>query len=114
VADDKSYWLFTNSSGEEVARLELKEAPTLSEAGYTPGVGDEHTVQIGFLDVRKAFRGRGVGRWITDWACSRYPDRRVVALAKKEAEGFWRAIGWDESLSQDEPRNAPMFASPMA
>ncbi|WP_147592853.1 hypothetical protein [Corynebacterium provencense] len=114
VSNDESYWLFTDRDGKEVARLELDEAPTLSHAGYDPGVPDSHTVQIVFLDVRSSFRGHGVGRWVAHWVDSHYPDRRVVALAKEEAEGFWRAIGWEESLLQDDPRKAPMFASPMA
>lgn len=114
VPDDESYWLFTDSSGEEVARLHLDELPGLSEAGYSPGVSDALTVQIVFLDVRSSFRGHGVGRWVAQWVCSRYPDRRVVALAKEEAEGFWRSIGWAESISKDDPCKAPMFASPLA
>lgn len=113
VPEDESYWLFTDSSGEEVARLHLDERPGLSEAGYDPGVDDDLTVQIVFLDVRESSRGRGLGRWIAAWVCSGFPDRRVVALAKEEAEGFWRSIGWEESRAEQGPEKSVMFASPM-
>lgn len=114
VPDDESYWLVTNTEGEEIARLQLDEKPTLSQAGYVPGVPDDQTIQIVFLDVREQYRGIGIGQQVTEWVRSQFAGRRAVALSKEEAEGFWRSIGWEESLSQHDPPKAPMFASSLA
>lgn len=113
IPEDESFWLFTDADDEEIARLQLDEKPTLSQAGYVPGVPDDQTIQIVFLDVREQYRGSGIGRQLTAWVTSQFPNRRAVALSKEEAEGFWRTIDWEESRSVLNPNKYVMFASPL-
>lgn len=105
-------WYAVRDGGEQVARLELDLKPHRSYwegSDYPLPMDGPDVIEIQFIDVRLAHRGRGIGTAIVHWVAEQYPQRQMLALSE-EADGFWQSLGW-ELIAPDDGRSRPMYAS---
>jgi GNAT superfamily N-acetyltransferase len=99
--------------GIEVARVEFDDPGGINP--YYEGVpelGNER-LEIQFLEVSAAARGRGIGtrvvRGLADW----HPDRLLFAYSNEEADGFWASLGWEPFYdSRRGPTGRTLFIQP--
>ncbi|MCR2817085.1 hypothetical protein [Microbacterium jiangjiandongii] len=90
----------------EVARAEVDPNSTDvgSYVGLTvPGV----VVKIEFFEVRRRFRGDGIGRDAVAAIAAQY-EGAWLTVVSSDAGGFWEAIGWTEARYGDRP-DVPSF-----
>lgn len=107
-------WYEVRDGGEQVALLELDLRPHRSYWGgshYPLPMDGPDVIEIQFIDVRLAHRGRGIGTAIIQWVTEQYPQRQMLALAEA-SDGFWQSLGW-ELIAPDDGRSRPMYASPL-
>ena len=105
-------WYEVRDEGEQVALLELDLKPHRSYWGgshYPLTMDGPDVIEIQFIDVRLAHRGRGIGTAIIHWVAEQYPQRQMLALAEA-SDGFWQSLGW-ELIAPDDGRSRPMYAS---
>lgn len=80
--------------GTEAARVEFDDPgginPTYADV---PELGPER-LEIQFIEVATAARGRGVGTQVVRELMKRHPDRRLFAYSQ-DADGFWAQLGWE-------------------
>lgn len=78
----------------EVARVELDDPGEINpDYANVPAIGDER-LEIQFIEVATAARGRGIGTQVVDALAQRYPERRLFAYSE-DADQFWERLGWD-------------------
>lgn len=94
--------------GIEVARAEVD--PSSSDVGEHPGTTTlESIVKIEFFEVREDFRCLDIGRQAVALIAAQFEGLWITALSAV-AGGFWRAIGWTETLVEGQPsRSIFMF-----
>lgn len=81
-------------AGVEVARVELDDLGGINpEYTDVPALGPER-LEIQFIEVATAARGRGVGTRVMRGLEQRHANRRLFAYSE-EADGFWTSLGWD-------------------
>lgn len=90
---DKPWFVQVLEHGIEVARVKFDD-PGGINPNYqgAPEVGDER-LEIQFIEVALAARGRGVGTSLVRGLADRHPDRVLFAYSE-EADGFWDFLGW--------------------
>lgn len=98
--------------GAEVARVELDDPGGINpEYVGVPTLGPER-LEIQFIEVAAASRGRRVGTEVVRALEDRHANRRLFAYSE-EAHGFWASLGWDRF---DHPEGAqfhrPLFIQP--
>jgi hypothetical protein len=76
----------------EVARVELAEEVGIEHCTAVPAIGAER-LEIQFVEVAMAARGRRVGTWVVRGLAARHPGRRLVAYSEG-ADGFWTSLGF--------------------
>ncbi|MFI1996690.1 GNAT family N-acetyltransferase [Actinoplanes sp. NPDC020271] len=109
----RSVFLRVLKGGEEVARLKLGEDFRAGDYADVPLLGAS-ALEIQYIEVHGAHRGRGLGAAAIKLLQERYPDRRLVAFSA-EAERFWSSLGWRRHLHIDPDlarRQAPLFIEP--
>lgn len=98
--------------GIEVARVELDDPGDINPnyAGV-PELVDER-LEIQFIEVAPAVRGRGIGTRLVRRLADLHPDRRLFAYSE-EADGFWDSLGWEPFYdSRPGPRGRTLFLQP--
>jgi hypothetical protein len=98
--------------GAEVARVELDDPGGINpEYAGVPTLGPER-LEIQFIEVATAARGRRVGTGVVHALEDRHANRRLFAYSE-EAHRFWASLGWDRF---DHPEGAqfhrPLFIQP--
>lgn len=98
--------------GTELARVELDDPGGINpEYAGVPTLGPER-LEIQFIEVATASRGRRVGTEVVRALEDRHANRRLFAYSE-EAHGFWASLGWDRF---DHPEGAqfhrPLFIQP--
>ena len=91
-------------AGIEVARVELDEEVGIEHYAAVPAIGAER-LEIQFIEVAMAARGRGVGTRVVRGLAERHPGRRLLAYSEG-ADGFWASLGWERF---DHPEGRPEF-----
>ena len=107
-------WYEVRDGGEQVALLELDLKPHRNywrDSVYPLPMDGPDVIEIQFIDVRLAHRGRGIGKEIVHWVAEQYPQRQLLALAEA-SDGFWQSLGWD-LIVPDGSGFRPMYASPL-
>lgn len=80
-------------NGAEVARVELDDPGSINPVYRgVPELGGER-LEIQFIEVATAARGRGVGPRLVRALAERHRDRRLFAYS--EADRFWTHLGWE-------------------
>jgi GNAT superfamily N-acetyltransferase len=80
-------------NGVEVARVELDDPGGINPAyREVTELGDER-LEIQFIEVATAARGRGVGPRVVHALAERHRGRRLFAYS--EADRFWTQLGWE-------------------
>lgn len=106
------YRAYRDSS--EVARVLVDDDVGINpDYNNVPDVGASG-LEIVFLEVHEAQRGSGVGRALAETLRWRHTGPRLVAYAKKDADGFWATLGWIRHVHAD-PANSDwltLFISP--
>lgn len=93
--------------GAEVARVKLDDPGGINpEYVGVRELGPER-LEIQFIEVAAAARGRDVGTAVVRALARRHEDRRLFAYSEK-ADGFWASLGWDQS---DHPRYGQLARS---
>lgn len=89
----KSWFTQVLANGVEVARVEFDD-PGGINPNYegVPELGDER-LEIQFIEVSTAARGRGIGTQAVHLLEDRHRDRRLFAYSE-EADHFWASVGW--------------------
>lgn len=106
VVSDPGY-LFVED-GREVARARVD--PERRHLDHYQGLESVAPLaEIALIEVHRDHQNRGIGREAISLLLARYPGHSFVAFAGKDAEGFWRSIGW-KIYSKDEPTESPLFA----
>ncbi|MEN2511146.1 GNAT family N-acetyltransferase [Gordonia polyisoprenivorans] len=95
--------------GAEVARVELDDPGGINpEYVGVPELGPER-LEIQFIEVATAARGRGVGTWVVRALQQRHPDRRLFGYSEG-AHRFWASLGWDRfDHPEGERFHRPLF-----
>ncbi|WP_285689996.1 GNAT family N-acetyltransferase [Actinoplanes sp. NBRC 103695] len=109
----RSIFLRLLEGREEVARLRLGDDLRTDDYADVPLLGAS-ALEIQYIEVHGAHRGRGLGTAAIKLLHERYPDRRLVAFSA-EAEHFWSSLGWRRHLHVDPDlarRQAPLFIEP--
>lgn len=93
----------------EVARAELDDPGGINpEYVGVPELGPER-LEIQFIEVAAAARGRGIGTRVVRALEERHGDRRLFAYSE-QAHGFWASLGWDRFDHPDgEQFHRPLF-----
>lgn len=91
-------------AGVELARVELDEEVGIEHYALVPEIGAER-LEIQFIEVAMAARGRGVGTRAVRGLEERHPGRRLLAYSEG-ADGFWASLGWERF---DHPEGHPEF-----
>jgi len=91
---DESWFVQVLEHGTEVARVEFDD-PGGINPNYegVPELGDER-LEIQFIEVASAARGRGIGTRLVHRLADRHSERRFFAYSQ-EADGFWDSLGWE-------------------
>lgn len=90
---DDPWFVHVLEDGVEVARIELDDPGGINpDYANVPELGSER-LEIQFLEVAAAARGRDVGTRAVQALQERHPDRRLFAYSE-EACGFWASLGW--------------------
>ncbi|MFL0242343.1 MULTISPECIES: N-acetyltransferase [Mycobacteriaceae] len=78
----------------EVARVEFDDPGGINpQYANVPELGDDR-LEIQFIEVSTAARGRGVGTQLVRDLMERHPDRRLFAYSEG-ADRFWSRLGWE-------------------
>jgi hypothetical protein len=96
----------------EVARVELDEEVGIEHYTAVPAIGAER-LEIQFVEVAMAARGRRVGTRVVRGLAARHPGRRLVAYSEG-ADGFWTSLGFarfDHPAGPESQR--PLFIQPL-
>lgn len=106
---DDPWYVQVLDGGAEVARVELDDPGGINpEYVDVPELGPER-LEIQFLEVATAERGRGVGARVVRALQERHPDRRLFAYSE-EAHGFWASLGWERfDHPEGEQFHRPLF-----
>jgi GNAT superfamily N-acetyltransferase len=112
VDPDDPYLLFEVWLGEtEVARLDLEPGVVIDEAYAVAELGAT-TLEIGFFEVARSLRHRGIGSRVVRALAARHPDRRLIAFSE-EADDFWASLGWQPYHHPDgSPTHRTLFVQP--
>jgi hypothetical protein len=82
------------ADGDEVARIELDDPGGIHpQYVEVPKLGAER-LEIQFIEVAIAARGRNIGTKVVRAIELRHPARRLFAYSE-EAHGFWASLGWE-------------------
>ena len=87
-----------------MGRIELDEEVGIEHYAAVPEIGAER-LEIQFIEVAIAARGRGVGTQVVRGLGERHPGRRLLAYSEG-ADGFWASLGWEQF---DHPEGRPEF-----
>jgi GNAT superfamily N-acetyltransferase len=98
--------------GDEVARIELDDPGGINpQYANVPKLGAER-LEIQFIEVATAARGRSVGMQVVSALERRHPDRRLFAYSEKAHE-FWVSVGWERfDHPEGEQFHRPLFIQP--
>lgn len=78
----------------EVARVEFDDPGGINPRyANVPELGNER-LEIQFIEVACAARGRGIGTQLVRGLADRHPDRRLFAYSEG-ADHFWASVGWE-------------------
>ncbi|TDZ96803.1 GNAT family N-acetyltransferase [Mycobacteroides salmoniphilum] len=99
-------------NGIEVARVELDDPGCINPAYVnSPELGDAR-LEIQFIEVATAARGRGVGTRVVRSLMERHSDRRLFAYSV-DADKFWTCLGWEPFYDpRPGPPGSPLFVQP--
>lgn len=91
---DEPWFVQVSEDGVEVARVELDDSGGINPT-YTdvPELGPER-LEIQFIEVATAVRGRKVGTEVVQMLAERHQDRRLFAYSE-DADRFWTQLGWE-------------------
>lgn len=91
---DDPWFVQVLESGVEVARVELDDPGGINPRYMNvPELGYER-LEIQFIEVALAARGRRIGTRVVRSLADRHPDRRLFAYSE-EADRFWASVGWE-------------------
>lgn len=109
---DEPWFVQVLENGVEVARVELDDPGGINpEYANVPDLGDER-LEIQFIEVATAARGRGVGGRVVRDLMTRHPDRRLFAYSV-DADRFWTHLGWEPFYDpRPGPAGSPLFIQP--
>jgi ribosomal protein S18 acetylase RimI-like enzyme len=95
--------------GVEVARVELDDLGGINpQYAEVPRLGPER-LEIQFIEVSTAARGRSVGTQVVRALEETLPGRRLFAYSE-EAHGFWVSLGWERfDHPEGERFHRPLF-----
>ena len=96
-------------AGIEVARVELDEEVGIEHYAAVPAIGAER-LEIQFIEVAMAARGRGVGTRVVRGLAERHPGRRLLAYSEG-ADGFWASLGWERFRPSEGARSSTARSS---
>lgn len=109
---DDPWFVQAVENGAEVGRLELDD-PGCINPYYegVPELGDER-LEIQYIEVATAARGRGIGGQVVRRLADRHPDRRLFAYSV-DADWFWERLGWKKLYdSRYGSAGSPLFIQP--
>lgn len=106
---DDPWYVHVLEGGAEVARVELDDPGGINpEYANVPELGPER-LEIQFIEVATAARGRSVGTRVVQALQQRHPDRRLFAYSE-QAHGFWASLGWERfDHPEGEQFHRPLF-----
>lgn len=110
---DDPWFVQVLEHGVEVARVELDDPGGINpEYANVPKLGDER-LEIQFIEVATAARGRGIGGQVVQVLMEQHPNRRLFAYSM-DADWFWARLGWQPFYdSRRGPAGSPLFIRPM-
>jgi GNAT superfamily N-acetyltransferase len=91
---DDPWFVQVVEDGAEVARVEFDDPGDINP-DYTgvPTIGPDR-LEIQFIEVALAARGRKIGTQVVQMLAERHPDRRLFAYSQ-DADRFWTRLGWE-------------------
>jgi ribosomal protein S18 acetylase RimI-like enzyme len=91
---DDPWFVQVVENGVEVARVEFDDPGDINP-DYTgvPTIGPER-LEIQFIEVATAARGRKIGTQVVQMLAERHRDRRLFAYSQ-DADRFWARLSWD-------------------
>ncbi|MGY4869141.1 GNAT family N-acetyltransferase [Mycolicibacterium elephantis] len=100
------------ADGAEVARIELDDPGEINPQYLeVPKLGAER-LEIQFIEVAIAARGRNIGTKVVHALELRHPTRRLFAYSE-EAHRFWASVGWERfDHPEGERFHRPLFIQP--
>lgn len=108
---DDPWFVQVLEGGIEVARVELDDPGGINpDYMGVPHLGDER-LEIQFIGVATAARGRGVGTRVVRALENRHRGRRLFAYSE-DADRFWLSLGWDPFYRHGRPPSRTLFIQP--
>lgn len=109
--DDASIYLQVQLGGVEVARVELDDRADFTHEFGAPRLGAV-ALEIQFIEVAPAYRGKGVGTQVIALLSAVNPGRRLVAFSE-QADEFWASLGWERYEHPEQaPWRRPLYIQP--
>lgn len=95
--------------GHEVARVERDDSGGINSKYVRAPKPVPERLEIQYIEVATAARGRGVGTQVVVALAARHPDRRLFAYSEG-AHGFWASLGRDRfDHPEGERFHRPLF-----
>ncbi|WP_241474155.1 N-acetyltransferase [Mycolicibacterium neoaurum] len=109
---DDPWLVHVLEDGEEVARVDFDDPGCINHYyGGVPELEDER-LEIQYIEVATAARGRGIGGQVVRRLADRHPDRRLFAYSV-DADWFWERLGWKPFYdSRYGSAGSPLFIQP--
>lgn len=109
--DDSATYLEVRLDGVEVARVELDDQADFAHEFGAPRLGGI-ALEIQFIEVAPAYRGKGVGTQVIALLSAANPGRRLVAFSE-QADECWASLGWERYEHPEQaPWRRPLYIQP--